>query len=372
MTRANILQLAVVALIPWALGTWLSLYSGLYRPAEIAVNVATSAGAATVLAATAAGRSSVVVWGGVVVAAGAFLIGAVESTIWPAGASWLCVIAAGLAAARAEGVSDGALVAAAATGAVLPAIPLARADSAMWSTVILLLCATGAAIWTGHRHATVQRRLRTTEVNVKAAERTAMARELHDVIAHEVTGIVVLAQAGIAADADADGVLARIEKSGARALSDIRAMVDELRAPGAVSSPQRPFPSGTTGLADSLSDLGGSVDVTVEPEADADDVSDLVRLVAHRVVSEGITNARRHAPGGKVSVTVRREVGALTVEVTDDGPGAGEVSGPGPGGRTGLIGLAERAGTVGGTVSFGPHGGGWRLSAWLPVESAEL
>lgn len=103
MTRANILQLAVVALIPWALGTWLSLYSGLYRPAEIAVNVATSAGAATVLAATAAGRSSVVVWGGVVVAAGAFLIGAVESTIWPAGASWLCVIAAGLAAARAEG-----------------------------------------------------------------------------------------------------------------------------------------------------------------------------------------------------------------------------------------------------------------------------
>ncbi|WP_415847410.1 sensor histidine kinase [Tsukamurella strandjordii] len=198
-----------------------------------------------------------------------------------------------------------------------------------------------------------------------------MARELHDVIAHEVTGIVVLAQAGIAAGADADGTLARIERSGSRALADIRAMVGTLREPGEAPPPLAPSASGSE-LSASLGDLAQTgVDVTVDPAVDTDDVPDLLRLVAHRVVAEGLTNARRHAPGSTVRVTVGRVDGDLRVDVVDDGASADAPPGPGPGGGTGLIGLAERAATVGGTVTSGPdgpEGAGWRLTAHLPID----
>ena len=97
-----------------------------------------------------------------------------------------------------------------------------------------------------------------------------------------------------------------------------------------------------------------------------------MRLVAHRVVIEGVTNARRHAPGGSVRVTVGREDGALRVDVADDGPADGGPAGPGPGGGTGLTGLVERAATVGGEVTYGPDGQGWLLSASLPMHGGAV
>ncbi|WP_454439978.1 sensor histidine kinase [Tsukamurella paurometabola] len=277
------------------------------------------------------------------------------------------VIAAGIVASYADTATDGAIEAFAGMLAVLPVVPLALDDSSIWVVAFLAAGAVNVSIMFGHRHRTAERRLDATRLEVRMTERTAMARELHDVIAHEVTGIVVLAQAGIAANGDTDGTLSRIERSGARALADIRAMVDTLREPGDTPVPLAPSASGSA-LAEAFGDLAqDGVEIAVDPAASGGDVPALVRLIAHRVVTEGLTNARRHAPGSPVRVTVDRADSDLRVDVVDDGAVDSAPPGPGPGGGTGLIGLAERAATVGGTVTSGPDGPGWRLTARLPI-----
>ncbi|KXP00945.1 sensor histidine kinase [Tsukamurella pseudospumae] len=375
MNRSGTIGFAALALIPWAIGGLLTAESarGLtgHRVAwSLAAEALTSVGAVIVLAAVVRRWPIGVAWTGI----GLALVTAVtaatapEYPIWPAGASWLFVLVAGVAAARAESVVDGAVVAAAAVLAVLSIAPSARQDPTLWGVALLAAGTTAVSISFGHRHRAAERRLVTARAEASVTERRAMARELHDVIAHEVTGIVVLAQAGIAAGDDRSGVLARIERSGARALTDIRAMVDTLRDPDVVAPPRAPSASGAAGLRATLEPLASAtVLVHVAPEADGEDLPDLVRLVAHRVVSEGVTNARRHAAGSVVRVTVERADGDLLVDVVDDGPVAGAPPGPGPGGGTGLIGLTERAATVGGTVTAGPEENGWRLAARLPV-----
>ncbi|GAA1096905.1 sensor histidine kinase [Tsukamurella spumae] len=375
MKRSGAIGFAALALIPWAIGVLLTAESarGLagHRAAwSLVVEILTSVGALIVLAAVVRRWPIGAAWSGIGLAllTAVTAATALEYPIWPAGASWLFVLVAGVAAARAESVVDGALVAAAAVLAVLSIAPTARQDPTLWVVALLAAGATATSIGFGHRHRVAERRLVTARADASVNERRAMARELHDVIAHEVTGIVVLAQAGIAAGDDGSGVLARIERSGARALADIRAMVGTLRDPDVVAPPRAPSASGAAGLRATLEPLAStSVLVHVAAEADGEDVSDLVRLVAHRVVSEGITNARRHAAGSVVRVTVERADGELLVDVVDDGPSAGGPPGPGPGGGTGLIGLMERSATVGGTVTAGPEENGWRLAARLPV-----
>lgn len=372
MTRANRITIVVLLVAGWCLGTLLSI-SADSSLLGIAVNAVGTAGAALTLAVVLRGGVTPWAWAGCALAVVACAVGSFvpEFPIWPAGVCWVFVIIAGIVASYADTVLDGAMEVVAGGIAVLPVVPLARLDAAMWILCILVAGAVNVSIMFGHRHRTAERRLVQARTEVAMAERTAMARELHDVIAHEVTGIVVLAQAGIAAGADPHGVLARIERSGARALTDIRAMVDTLRDASAAAPARAPSASGASGLRATLAGLAdGGVAVAVEPEADADDVPDLVRLVAHRIIAEGITNARRHAPGSPVRVTVGRSDGALDVDVADDGAVEGAPPGPGPGGGTGLIGLTERAGTVGGTVTAGPDGPGWRLRARLPLEVA--
>lgn len=373
MKRVSAAGFAALVVLPWAIGTFGTVETprgfgtGLVIGAalvEVCVGLA-----ALAVAAAVTGRIRVrYAWLGIAVAVAALILGRLHQgvPVWPAGACWLFVITTGIVASRAVTVADGALVAACATVAVAPGIPHTRYDGAYWLVVALSAGATAVSIAFGNRHRVAEQRVAAARTEVKMAERTAMARELHDVIAHEVTGIVVLAQAGIAAGEDRSGVLARIERSGARALTDIRAMVDTLRDVDA-PAPRAPSTAAASGLAATLATLGdGNVQVDVAEDADADDVPDLLRLVAHRVAAEGITNARRHAPGSAVRVTVGRDDGALTVAVSDDGPVDGAPPGPGPGGGTGLVGLAERAATVGGTVTAGPQGDGWRLTARLP------
>lgn len=372
MTRANQIVVIGLLILGWAVGTLLSIAST-SSDLGLLVNGVGSVGALITVTALLRRAPAAAAWSGIVIAAAAFVAGAVVAPdpIWPAGVCWAFVIAAGLAAAQADTAADGALEAVAALLAVLPVVPVALQDTGMWLIAVLAAGAVYVSIMFGHKHRTAERRLEQTRSEVQMTERTAMARELHDVIAHEVTGIVVLAQAGIAAGADADGTLARIERSGSRALADIRAMVGTLREPGEAPPPLAPSASGSE-LSASLGELAQTgVDVTVDPAVDTDDVPDLVRLVAHRVVAEGLTNARRHAPGSTVRVTVGRVDGDLRVDVVDDGASADAPPGPGPGGGTGLIGLAERAATVGGTVTSGPdgpEGAGWRLTAHLPID----
>ncbi|MET9297529.1 histidine kinase [Streptomyces sp. NPDC003077] len=209
-------------------------------------------------------------------------------------------------------------------------------------------------------------------------QRLEVARDLHDFVAHEVTGIVLEAQAG---QLEADGagpdehraLLVRIEQAGLRALDSMDQTVRALREADGRKWGEPP-PTRLHGLAD-LPELVGRFSSMAASEVDlsledgvADTLSREAEDTAYRVVLESLTNVRRHAPqAGRVTVFAGRTADrAVEIAVTDDaGPSA-----PAPtrhGGGTGLAGLAERVSTLGGTLEAGPHEKGWRVRCVLPA-----
>ncbi|MFD3685271.1 sensor histidine kinase [Nocardiopsis sp. NPDC058631] len=201
----------------------------------------------------------------------------------------------------------------------------------------------------------------------RAQERLAIARDLHDVVAHEVTGIVVQTQA-LRHVADRDpgavrAVLPEIEAAGARALESMRGMVSRLREPDDVPL----APDIVEGLArlESASDVRPRV--TVSCAGDVNGLPSAVGTTVLRIVQEAVTNALRYARGATlVEAVVETRPDGVRVEVRDDGrETAGSV-----GGGFGLVGMAERTRLLGGELSAGPRGGGpgWGVRAWLPLE----
>ncbi|MFI5956284.1 sensor histidine kinase [Cryptosporangium sp. NPDC051539] len=221
-----------------------------------------------------------------------------------------------------------------------------------------------AAVAAGLGARVVDERRRAARDLVRREERLELARELHDVVAHHVTGIVVQAQAArLAARRDTalaplGAPLAGIESAGTEALAAMRRVVGVLRDTGdAAPRTAEELPA----LLDRFAGRGGPVlhrDVTLgewPPE---------VTSTVYRVVQEALTNVSRHAPSaGSVSVIVAEARDGLTVEVTDDAPP------PGRAGRSGygLIGMRERVESLGGTLRAGPRDGrGWSVRAELP------
>lgn len=203
---------------------------------------------------------------------------------------------------------------------------------------------------------------------VRQDERLAIARELHDVVAHHVTGIVVQAQAAQAVWSErpevAPDALARIEAAGAEALGSMRRLVSTLRADEAGPL----APAATLDDLQALADRSTAMGLPVHVHLDG--VNELPPSVApsiHRVVGEAITNAQRHAAGATaVEVRLQAVGDELTVEVVDDGdaPRAPRTRAPG----YGLTGMAERTEALGGRFEAGPVvGGGWRIHARLPL-----
>ncbi|GAA2395750.1 sensor histidine kinase [Dactylosporangium salmoneum] len=200
---------------------------------------------------------------------------------------------------------------------------------------------------------------------MRASEREALARELHDTVAHHVSAIVVRAQAGrvlAAADpAAALPALEGVEEEGARTLEAMRAMVSALRDATAGLAP-------LAGVAD-LRRLAGEARLPVGLELDGplDDLPPAVDGAVYRVVQESLTNALRHAQHATaVRVRVAAEAGRVRVTVRDDG--AGGRRGKGRAGF-GLTGLRERVTLLGGALSAGPapDRGGWLVEAQLPL-----
>jgi len=208
----------------------------------------------------------------------------------------------------------------------------------------------------------------------RRAQRLSLARDLHDLVAHDVTGIVLEAQAALLSDqpAGTGSLLARIEASGQRALS---AMDDMIRA---LHDPDEPAVGGELTRRYGLADLSGLVErfaASGRIAAALDAGSGLAAAVpadtqalAYRVVVEGLTNVRRHARAAtRVGVRVcAPDAATLLVCVEDDGDGRPAGTGR-RGGGTGLAGLAERVGAAGGHLTAGPVGRGFRLTATLPV-----
>ncbi|MEU1184912.1 sensor histidine kinase [Streptomyces sp. NPDC005820] len=203
-----------------------------------------------------------------------------------------------------------------------------------------------------------------------AEERLRIARDLHDLLAHSITLIGVrtsVAAHVLAADPD------RLDRAAvAKALDDIadtcRTARGEIRTTLEVlredDDARGPLPGlhGLPDLAESARAAGARVELTVG----AADVRPAVGAAAYRIVQEGLTNAVRHGGRADLTVAVRvyEEQGALRVTVTDDGAGAGDTA---PG--FGLVGMRERARSVGGTLAAGPRDGeGFEVSAVLPVE----
>jgi signal transduction histidine kinase len=203
-----------------------------------------------------------------------------------------------------------------------------------------------------------------------AAERARIARELHDVVAHNVSVMVVQADgAGYALAGDTERArqaLAAISATGRQALAEMRRLLGVLR-----SDDQRTDLAPQPGL-DQLRDLleqtraaGRAVTFTLEGEPRA--LSEGVGLAAYRVVQESLTNVRKHGGvGASVCVLLRFTRGELHVQVTDDGAGA---AAEGDGAGLGLTGMRERVTVYGGTLAAGPRAaGGYRVSATLPLD----
>jgi len=208
-------------------------------------------------------------------------------------------------------------------------------------------------------------------------ERSRIAREMHDVVAHAMSVVAVQAAAGreivhVNPDKAAD-VFARIESVSRESLTELRRMLGVLRDTGeddATLSPQPGIADIGTAVEQS-SAVGVSTDLVVDGRQRP--LAPGIELAAYRIVQEALTNVRKHA-GTAASATVHISYGeeALTVEVTDDGRGAATaLSAVGAG--IGLIGMRERVEIYGGQLTSGPReGGGYAVRAILPVVAGEI
>jgi signal transduction histidine kinase len=207
---------------------------------------------------------------------------------------------------------------------------------------------------------------------VLSDERGRIARELHDVVAHSVSVIVV--QAAAAGDVfddrpdQARAALGSIERVGREALTELRRLVANVRPGDDLPSEPQPGLAQVRALAAQLSSAG--LDVVVREDGQPFPLPAGVDLSAFRIVQEALTNTLRHAQATTAEVTLRYEPGAVELEVVDDGRAAGPRTPWAGGGGMGLVGMHERATMLGGAIDAGPttHGG-FRVWARLPVEA---
>jgi signal transduction histidine kinase len=213
----------------------------------------------------------------------------------------------------------------------------------------------------------------------KLEERLRIARELHDIVAHHLSIIVIQAQAAqrVPDEERARHAMAEVERTSRTALDEMRRMLGLLRpgeqdaapAEGVECAPALGL-SGLPDLADRVRGAGLAVTLSVVGELGATVPQD-VGLTAYRVVQEALTNTLRHAgPAASARVTVACQGRVLDVEVTDDGRGAAtELDGRGSHGiGRGIIGMQERVSGLGGSLSTGPKaGGGYRVHAEIPL-----
>jgi signal transduction histidine kinase len=226
---------------------------------------------------------------------------------------------------------------------------------------LLLAFAWGIGAWLrSTRAAEADRRRRLAEATL-AAERTRIARELHDVVTHHVTAMVVQAEAArylTAAPDRLDRTLTAITDTGRRAITDLRHLLDLLNPDHEAKAPAE---GGLLALVEQARQAGQPVEFTEEgTPAESAGSAD---LVAYRVVQESLTNALKHARGSRTSVEVHHGEREIAVAISTAGSGS---TSPGGSGR-GLAGLRERVGVLGGDFSAGHDGAGFTVCARIPT-----
>jgi signal transduction histidine kinase len=195
-------------------------------------------------------------------------------------------------------------------------------------------------------------------------ERARLAREMHDVVSHQVSLIAV--QAGtlqmVGPDADTRQAARTIRELSVATLDELRHMVGVLRAADGRSVELHPQP-GLRELEQLVAAGGIPTSVNIDPGLD---VAPPLQRAVYRTVQEALTNVRKHAPGASATVSIRRQADELIAAIGNTA-GSHQVT-PLPSHRQGLIGLRERAELLGGTISAGPTpAGGFYLEVRLPI-----
>ncbi|AGZ43394.1 histidine kinase, dimerization and phosphoacceptor region [Actinoplanes friuliensis DSM 7358] len=287
----------------------------------------------------------------------------------------------------------GVTAGAGAGGAVLVAAFVENARSGNFWVVLWVVGAVTVATWVTaygvrtrklyvesleERTATLERERDHLSLLAVAEERAAIAREVHDVVAHSLSVMIVQADAASytlqGPQQPARDALATIAATGREALEDMGRVVKLLRGPAPVQAAP-PTPNGPESLSrrrvglaevDSLVERSG-LQVTRETIGSGDGLTAAQELTTYRVVQESLTNALRHA-GADAAVRLRLHFSpcAVTVEVDDDGGGGSTPAASRSSGH-GLLGMRERVAMHGGALVAGPRpGGGWQVTATIP------
>ncbi|MCU1687215.1 MAG: two-component system histidine kinase [Amycolatopsis sp.] len=259
---------------------------------------------------------------------------------------------------------------------------LAEIKQSFIGAVLLLGISVALGLFLRSRESERKTVVKSAVTDAQTSERMALARELHDVVAHHVTGIVVQAQAAqmmggkdpqIALDA-----LARIETAGGEALTAMRRLVRSMRGDAPAGSSEF-SEQATTDLAADLRRLVDGVNNGVPTTLELnlpDDLPQEVGRSALRLVQESLTNIGKHAAGVRMATVLAEVTGnELHLLVTDDGQEERRTAtdaGARREGGYGLIGMRERVELLHGRLFAGRgYDGGWRVEAWLPVEGDE-
>jgi signal transduction histidine kinase len=203
-------------------------------------------------------------------------------------------------------------------------------------------------------------------------ERARIARELHDIVAHCLSVMVVQASAGQrVADACADGIAEALEAvadAAAQAQAESGRLVEMLGGE---------LPSGTSPGLPAVSDLVRRASVTglavsYRIQGSCNQLSPAASETAYRIVQEALTNALKHAPGAPVDITITGQSADVTVDIVNAAPQHRPSGLERSGGNYGLAGMCERVSACGGSLTTGPTAtGGWHVSALLPANSAQ-
>jgi signal transduction histidine kinase len=296
---------------------------------------------------------------GLVVCAVAAIVSAVaDLPSQPGVAATAALLALGAACVRVAAARPAAIVAVAGVAVMVASRVTARPAH------ILPLALLGVVLWGGALGIGVW--LRSLDTHRRAAidaarrdERLELARELHDVVAHHVAGIVVQAQAArlVAAKRPEtlEGTLAGIESAGTDALAAMRRVIGLLRDTDDADG-LTPGPEQLSDLVDRFAGHGPAVELHL-PADDKPPWPPEVTTTVYRVVQEALTNVVLHAPGAHtMAVTVKEDPSGVSVEVTDDAPTQPSVpSWFSHDGGYGLIGMRERVEALGGTFRAGSH-----------------
>ncbi|SDT44119.1 sensor histidine kinase [Microlunatus soli] len=220
--------------------------------------------------------------------------------------------------------------------------------------------------WLRHTRSIEAERRHRIAVDTRTAERTRIARELHDVVTHHVTAMVVQAESARYLTADPerlDQALTAVTGTGRRAITDLRQLLD-LLDPGHGSAPVAPQPTDLSALVRQARDAGQPVELI--EQGTAPDGLDSAESTAYRVVQEALTNAMKYAHGRATVVRISHHTREISVEVITEGSAAVPTS-PGGSGR-GLRGLDERVQILGGDFTAGSQpNGGFVVRASIPT-----